>query len=331
MPYYDEALNFDKLRSEFNITDLVIKESGFKENELSEIYLNYIDRYEQLVELNRNFLNKYIVSADNLHIHSYSGRVKDPYHLIEKIIRKRYNNDTKYAALKAGDYYKYITDLMGCRVLLVYKEYWENIHRYFESVFPNDPSNYINVLKYAESYDRLSAKADLNAPFMAEKPVIYIREGDDKRIYENTSGTKIEQPGYYRSVHYIVRYGEYYVEIQVRTLFEEAWGEVDHDILYPLHKDDQTLVEYSSILSRVSGLGDEMSTYFKNKIYLPRMPGKYNPLDVPSKAVYTTADGVSARPHDTAETRVPVSEVPASEDSEHAETKTNLEKLINGF
>lgn len=69
---------------------------------------------------------------------------------------------------------------------------------------------------------------------IAERPKVYIRPGDDEHFYVGISGIKLEsERGYYRSIHYIIKYGGYYIEVQVRSIFEEAWGEVDHDVLYP--------------------------------------------------------------------------------------------------
>ena len=53
------------------------------------------------------------------------------------------------------------------------------------------------------------------------------------------------------------------VEIQARTLFEEGWSEVDHDIVYPYFKDDEMLTDFSTLLNRLSGMADEMSSYFR--------------------------------------------------------------------
>ena len=69
--------------------------------------------------------------------------------------------------------------------------------------------------------------------------------------------------GYYRSLHYIIKYHGYYLEIQGRTLFEEGWSEIDHDIVYPYYKDDEMLTEFSGLLNRLSGMADEMSSYFR--------------------------------------------------------------------
>ena len=53
------------------------------------------------------------------------------------------------------------------------------------------------------------------------------------------------------------------MEIQGRTLFEEGWSEVDHDIVYPYYQDDEMLKDFSTLLNRLSGMADEMSSYFR--------------------------------------------------------------------
>ena len=82
------------------------------------------------------------------------------------------------------------------------------------------------------------------------------------RIYDSTQ-IEVRTGGYYRSLHYIIKYHGYYLEIQGRTLFEEGWSEIDHDIVYPYYKDDEMLTEFSGLLNRLSGMADEMSSYFR--------------------------------------------------------------------
>ena len=46
-------------------------------------------------------------------------------------------------------------------------------------------------------------------------------------------------------------------------MFEEGWGEIDHDIVYKEAGDDEMLKDYSKMLNRLAGLADEMSSYFR--------------------------------------------------------------------
>ena len=46
-------------------------------------------------------------------------------------------------------------------------------------------------------------------------------------------------------------------------MFEEGWSEIDHDIVYPYNTDDVMLKDFSKLLNRLSGMADEMSSYFR--------------------------------------------------------------------
>jgi len=54
------------------------------------------------------------------------------------------------------------------------------------------------------------------------------------------------------------------VELQVRTIFEEGWSEVDHQTRYPYDQDNPTLLEPLFIFNRLSGSADEFSTYVRD-------------------------------------------------------------------
>ena len=150
-------------------------------------------------------------------------RTKGVMQLLEKVIRKKKENPEKFAPLDHTNFYKFVTDLIGIRVFFLYREDWKNFHHYLTSQFENDPALYIQ--------DRLADfDEDPGHYYMAERPRAYKRNGDSK-IYDSNE-LEIISDGIYRSLHYIVKYQGQYIEIQGRTLFEEGWGEVDHDIVY---------------------------------------------------------------------------------------------------
>lgn len=82
---------------------------------------------------------------------------------------------------------------------------------------------------------------------MAEPPKVHTRLGDYADIYMNwIPEENILDRKHYRAVHYIVVYRGVYIEIQIKTLFEEGWGEIDHSILYPRRKGNAMLTEFPS-------------------------------------------------------------------------------------
>ena len=222
--------------------------------ELLLIKEEYLKIDKELHDISKDFIDEYLYDIDKAGIHSYRYRTKDVDHLLEKIVRKQNENPEKFKGLDHTNYYKFITDLIGIRVFFLYREDWIHFHRYITSRFENNPDLYIS--------DRLQDfDEDIGHYYIAERPKAYKRAGDSK-IY-NSDEIEIIKGGIYRSLHYIVKYKGYYVEIQGRTLFEEGWSEVDHDIVYKEAQDDEMLKDYSRLLNRLSGLADEMSSYFR--------------------------------------------------------------------
>ncbi len=170
-------------------------------------------------------------------VHSVRWRIKNPEHLVEKIIRKALNG--KKFQLNIENYRDLIKDILGIRALHLYKKDFKIIHN--------------QILK---TYNKR----------LAETPIIYYREGDDTNLYSELScDLRIHNRGY-RSVHYVIQdnNNDYFAELQVRTIFEEGWSEIDHDITYPYEIDNPTLNSYLATFNRVAGAADEMGAYVKS-------------------------------------------------------------------
>lgn len=248
-------MNQKEFLSKYNMTEADLTAANVTWDELVLIAEEY-EKIEALMhDLGKDFIDDYLYDIDKAGIHSYRYRTKETDHLLEKVIRKKQENPAKFAMLDHTNFHKFITDLIGIRVFFLYREDWIHFHRYITEVFENNPEIYVE--------DRL-ADFDENADhyYVAERPKVYKRSGDTK-IYDEKE-IDIISGGIYRSLHYIIKYRGYYVEIQGRTLFEEGWGEIDHDIVYPYYKDDEMLQDYSKLLNRLSGLADEMSSYFRH-------------------------------------------------------------------
>ncbi len=95
-----------------------------------------------------------------------------------------------------------------------------------------------------------------------EKPKAYTWDPEFKAILE-ALGFKVEfKESLYTSVHYILRNSDdspVRCELQVRTLFEEAWGELDHWMNYPVPTEKMALREQLLVLSRVVTAGSRLA------------------------------------------------------------------------
>ena len=249
----------------YNIDEADFKAANVPWEELAAIYDDYLSIEGKLRGIGKEFVNDYLYDIERAGIHSYRYRTKSPGHLLEKIIRKRSEHPGRFDHLDRTNYHKSITDLIGIRVFFLYREDWIYFHNYITTVFENDPENYVE--------DRIrDFDEDPEHFYIAERPKVYRRNGDT-RIYDEEL-IDIKSDGIYRSLHYIIKYRGYYVEIQGRTLFEEGWSEIDHDIVYPYFKDDEMLKDFSTLLNRLSGMADEMSSYFRRMKSVREEPGK---------------------------------------------------------
>lgn len=222
--------------SRFNIDPLAFDRSGLKWSMMEDI----AQKYEE-IKPHLEPVAKYAVESlmKCKKVHSINYRIKDTDHLIEKIIRKVIAHPER--SYSCDNFYTEITDLIGVRVLHLFKEDWMDIHSYM-----------------TENWDFI------------KDPIAYYRHGDPERIldfYKEMNCRIKEHPHGYRSVHYLVDSSpgknQYVAEVQVRTLFEEAWGEIDHVVRYPYYADDELLGRLSSILNRLSADSDELGTYMR--------------------------------------------------------------------
>lgn len=166
-------------------------------------------------------------------VHSVKFRTKNPEHLIAKIIARDY-----VGIVNRGNYRKKITDLIGLRALHLFKDDWIYIH------------------EFINKHWRLS-----------EKPTANIREGDPDEIFKKAKCKIKIHPAGYRSVHYLIKtelIKELQIcEIQVRTIFEEGWSEIDHTIRYPHNLGNEIINQFLVIFNRLAGSADEMGSFIK--------------------------------------------------------------------
>ncbi len=223
------------------VTEAEFKKASIDWGVLLDIYNDYCERKRQLEDAADFFVKSMQAFRD---VHSVRWRVKDPEHLIEKIIRKRCEAkpSKKYMEISKDNYHKVITDLVGVRALHLFKDQVFQIH------------------------DQIKGMWGFN-----EKAVSYIREGDPSDLVGMFAACGITpkiHPAGYRSVHYVLKtkpgLKEVLVELQIRTIFEEAWSEIDHKIRYPNFSDNKQIESILKIFNRLSGSADEIGGFIRN-------------------------------------------------------------------
>lgn len=180
-------------------------------------------------------LNANITKAPSLskYIHSVKGRIKDPTHLKDKLKRKlraAKSSGSDFDITKENLFSK-VNDLAGFRILHLYSRQIEGINKALLELF-----------------------AELQYP-LKEGPIAKTWD-DEYRDYFREIGIKTEaSESMYTSVHYVLETSlrtKYTFELQVRTLAEELWGEVDHTINYPHKSDILSCREQIKVLARVT-------------------------------------------------------------------------------
>ena len=98
--------------------------------------------------------------------------------------------------------------------------------------------------------------------YLFERPVAYSWD-PDATVFFQQLGLKVKiKPSHYTSIHYVVRPkkgAQAACEIQVRTLFEEIWGEIDHTVNYPKPATSLATKEQLRVLSKLVSTGSRLA------------------------------------------------------------------------
>lgn len=187
------------------------------------------EKYEKLAE--------YIVhlirddpSSPKESLHTITYRIKDEARLIEKIDEENKQLEVEAAPITQKNFQERVGDLLGIRLICLR----------------------LSDIKRVEAYLGLLAE---------EKILRFIRKPDQKKSFvlpvdpgeAIPEGLDLRYSGY-SSIHYQVELGEnsdatdelkgLQIEFQLRTILEEAWGEIDHKYRYVLSRSGDTLPEY---------------------------------------------------------------------------------------
>ena len=222
--------------------------------ELMDIYQDYSKSLKEL-ETEGIYLSNRLQFCDE--INSVRWRVKDPIHLLTKIVRKRKeaikekNNESKYLSISVENYKEVITDLIGLRAIYLFKHHWKIVDEYVCKNFRISKSE--KIIIYHAPEDDLS---------------YYYQDGYVKEINGiELTYTRSEKTSKYRSTHYIIDANfphNFKLELQIRSILDEAWGEIDHFLRYPDHQEDAQLKRQMTVLNgAINGCEELVTTYFK--------------------------------------------------------------------
>ena len=218
--------------AELDESEESLREKDIEVTDLLSIYNDYTSRLSELEEIALLVTNILKRQKD---VHAVRHRVKEPLHLLKKIIRKKQEYPDRH--LKTENYLEFINDLIGVRILHLYKESWHDIGNYIQQVWD---------LK-REPYAYVKSEATLQARHFATHKY---------KVMVNPRG--------YMAQHYIIKVKPnkqlYFVEVQAKTLFEEGWSEIDHCIRYPDHEPNELLNRLLGLLNKFTTRADEVAT-----------------------------------------------------------------------
>ena len=229
-----KSFNIDEFLLKYPHVEKIIEEKNIDTEVLKDIYNDFVD-YKVSYENQADFISNILRSHPM--VHSVKSRLKEPDRLIEKIIRKTEDRRLKYGddfQFTLNNYKNEINDLIGIRVIHIFKDQWQDIHEFITKTW--------KVIEVTAN----------------------VREGDNTKKFEELNIEVRSRISGYRSVHYLVEFyptnEKVIAEIQVRTIFEEGYGEIDHTLRYSNNEIPEILKSNILLFNRIIGSADEMAS-----------------------------------------------------------------------
>lgn len=206
--------------------------------EVERLVATYVDRQDEFDYFRRQVADFFLISkrfnsSPLPLVHSVKSRLKDIDHLREKIVMKWLDGPITQATL-----FSRITDLAGVRVIHLYSQQFAAIHA--------------AIVEHVEQkYWHLD-----------ESPVAYSWDPEATAYFTSLGVNAQTRDSYYTSIHYVVKPqpdADLTCEIQVRTLFEEAWGEIDHALNYPKPTALLACREQIRVLAKLASTGTRLA------------------------------------------------------------------------
>jgi len=201
---------------------------------IEELVQHYRDSVPEFKKLARALKYQIVGSPDlRKHIQLVRIRVKDPNHLRDKLYRKleEATNKGRPFNYSIKNLFVRINDLAGLRI----------IHLHTQQIIP--------------IRDGLQALFEEEKYRVVEGPTARIWDEEYKRFFREAGIATKTGKTLYTSVHYVLRPNRktpITCELQVRTLLEEVWGEVNHELNYPHESEILACREQLAVLARAT-------------------------------------------------------------------------------
>lgn len=208
---------------------------GLKQMQLIEDLVSHFIKNKGQFSVLLDSLSSNIEHSESIKklIHSTKSRIKDPEHLKEKLFRKAKDaieSNSPYSYTKENLFLK-VNDLAGFRILHLHTKQFQKIDIELKKIFTEQQWKIV------------------------EGPNARTWDDESRNYFEGIGVETSSNPNMYTSVHYIISpntSSAITCEIQVRTLMEEVWGEVDHTINYPHKSESLSCREQIKTLARVT-------------------------------------------------------------------------------
>jgi ppGpp synthetase/RelA/SpoT-type nucleotidyltranferase len=192
-------------------------------------FLNDKQRYKRLAEYIFHLISD-DPSSPKESLHTIIYRIKDELRIIEKIDKQNKELDAGAPPITEKNYQTKVGDLLGFRIICLRLSDIGKIEAYLELLSEE------KILRFVKGPDQ---KKSFILPIDPGEPI--------------ADGMDLTYSGY-SSIHYQVELGEnsdapseladLQFEFQLRTILEEAWGEIDHKYRYVRSRNGLALPEY---------------------------------------------------------------------------------------
>ncbi|WP_404837307.1 hypothetical protein [Aeromonas media] len=209
----------------------------------ADILVEYNERFDTLEHFHKNVINFFEARSLKKVVHSIRHRIKDVDHLLEKIERKNIEDlakedEKKQGPITKGNLFERITDMAGVRVLHLHQSQFQEIHQL--------------ILRKVDEGDFV----------FFEDPKAYTYDPDSTVFFQQLGIRTEQKDSFYTSIHYVLKpnvRSKVTCEVQIRTLLEEVWGEVDHTMNYPVKTTNEQCIENIRILARLISAGSHLA------------------------------------------------------------------------